>query len=157
LEVQWLGMSIVVLGVGNMLHSDDGAGPAAVQFLSGAGVPEGIFAFDCGTAPENFTGVVRRIGPDLVVIVDAALMGLAPGSIRRIGLEEVCDVAVGTHMVSLGFLAGFLRKVCPEVVVLGIEPVSLDEGVGLSDVVECAVREVAGFILYGKVGEFEKL
>ena len=72
---------IVVLGVGNSLHGDDGAGPAVAAGVAALGLP-GIAAYDCGTAPENFTGVVRRAGPDLLVIVDAAEMGLQAGSVR---------------------------------------------------------------------------
>ena len=58
-------MSIVLLGIGNPLHADDGAGPKLADML--AGTP-GVTAFNCGTAPENFTGLVRRLDPDLLIL-----------------------------------------------------------------------------------------
>ena len=75
---------IVVLGVGNFLHGDDGAGPAVAAGVLALGLP-GVSAFDCGTAPENFTGVVRRLHPDLLVVADAADMGLPAGSFGGCG------------------------------------------------------------------------
>ncbi|MCZ0860096.1 hydrogenase maturation protease [Methanocorpusculum sp. MG] len=145
---------IIVLGVGNSLHGDDGAGPAVAAGVAALGLP-GIAAYDCGTAPENFTGVVRRAGPDLLVIVDAAEMGLPTGSVRRIPLERICDTAIGTHMLALSHLVRFLADAAGEIVVVGVQPACMGDREGLSAAVERGVLEVVRCVREGDVGRIE--
>ncbi|MCQ2357124.1 MAG: hydrogenase maturation protease [Methanocorpusculum sp.] len=141
---------IVVLGVGNSLHGDDGAGPAVAAGVAALGLP-GVAAYDCGTAPENFTGVVRRAGPDLLVIVDAAEMGLLAGSVRRIPLERICDTAIGTHMLALSHLVRFLADAAGRIVVVGVQPACMGDREGLSVAVEEGIAEVVRCVREGDV------
>ena len=140
-----MSVSTAILGVGNSLHSDDGAGPYLAQLI--AGKNPSILAFDCGTAPENFTGVVRKLHPDMLIIADASLMNLTPGSIRRIPKNKIEDAAIGTHMMPLSTLVDFLKEDIPHITVLGIQPASLDTGDCLTPTVEEAVRTSADLIL----------
>ncbi len=132
-------MSIVLLGIGNPLHADDGAGPKLADML--AGTP-GVTAFNCGTAPENFTGLVRKLEPDLLIIADAADMGLAPGSIRVIPPEKIRDTSIGTHTLPLYHLVDFLAEPSRKIVVIGIQPASLDWTENLSEQVESVLNEL---------------
>ena len=141
---------IVVLGVGNSLHGDDGAGPAVAAGIAALGLP-GVAAYDCGTAPENFTGVVRRAGPDLLVIVDAAEMGLLAGSVRRIPLERICDTAIGTHMLALSHLVRFLADAAGRIVVVGVQPACMGDREDLSAAVAEGVAEVVRCVREGDV------
>jgi len=136
-------MTIVLLGIGNSLHSDDGAGPYLADLLSGN--PE-IAAFNCGTAPENFTGNVRRLAPDLLIIADAAEMGLPPGSVRIIPPEKIHDTAVGTHMLPLYHLVDFLAGVSQKIIIIGIQPENLAFGETLSDSVFSSINELSSII-----------
>ncbi|HJJ48013.1 MAG TPA: hydrogenase 3 maturation endopeptidase HyCI [Methanocorpusculum sp.] len=146
-------MTVVFLGVGNSLHTDDGAGPYLARLLEG----DGIQAFDCSTAPENFTGVVRRLHPKTLIIADASLMGCSPGDVRRIPLDKIHDTAVGTHMMSLAFLAEYLKEDAGEIIFLGIEPESLDEGSKLSNPVLSAVQNLKETIRCGGISEIPVL
>src|SRR5688572_985737 len=65
---------IAVLGVGQAIRGDDGAGVLLAQRLEALGGHSGLLAVDGGPAPENFTGLLRRFQPDLVLLADAALM-----------------------------------------------------------------------------------
>ncbi|HJJ27623.1 MAG TPA: hydrogenase 3 maturation endopeptidase HyCI, partial [Methanocorpusculum sp.] len=107
---------MVLLGVGNALHTDDGAGPYLADLISEEKNPK-ISAFNCGTAPENFTGVVRRLHPKHLIIADAALMNEKPGTLRRIPAEKIEDAAAGTHMLSLTHLIRYVSDAA-EVVTL---------------------------------------
>ena len=65
----------ILLGIGNPLNGDDGVGIyVAEQFRK-----EGWIPLACGTAPENFTGIIRKTRPSCLVLVDAAAMGIFPG------------------------------------------------------------------------------
>ncbi len=147
-------MVTVVLGVGNSLHGDDGAGPAVAERIAKLGAAD-IFSYDCGTAPENFTGLVRRIHPDLLVIVDAAEMGLPAGAVRRIPVERIHDTVIGTHMMALSHLVWFLRDASEEIVVVGVQPLCVGEGEGLSEAVEEGVAEVVRCVREGRLDFYD--
>jgi hydrogenase 3 maturation protease len=147
---------IVVLGVGNYLHGDDGVGPAVAERLAALGLPE-VSAYNCGMTPENFTGVVRRMRPDLLVIVDAAEMGLAAGSVRRIPSEKIHDTTIGTHMLALSHLVRFLMDVVDQILVVGVQPGCLWEGENLSEDAKEGVREIVQVICQGDFAKIAKL
>lgn len=138
-----------VLGVGNLLHSDDGAGPRLADMLS-CEKERGISAFNCGTAPENFTGVIRNLHPDLLIIADASLMNEAPGTLKRIPPEKIADAAVGTHMLPLSHLFCYLQDCAEKIILIGIQPESLEDGDDLSPNVEAAVCRLKELILSGE-------
>jgi len=73
----------ILLGIGNELRGDDGIGPYVADNL----FDDDWLVLNCGTAPGNFTQVVKRHKPELVVMVDAAEMGLQPGQYRRLSLQ----------------------------------------------------------------------
>ena len=139
----------IVLGLGNVLHSDDGAGPALADLIS-AEKSQSITAFNCGTAPENFTGVVRKLHPRLLIIADASLMNMQPGTLRKIPADKIADTAVGTHMLPLSHLIEYLREDADEIIMIGIQPENLNDGDELSPEVLCAVEQLKTLILSGK-------
>lgn len=69
-------MARAILGVGNPLRRDDGVGPWVAERMRGTGW-EVVVA---GSRVENALGLVRRLAPDLLVVVDAAEMGLPRGA-----------------------------------------------------------------------------
>lgn len=126
----------ILLGVGNSLLSDDGAG----VHVAGSFKKEGWTSYDCGTAPENFTSVVRKENPEIVLIVDAARMGLSPGDFRQIPEEKISDVSFGTHQLPLSRLTAYLQNYARKIIIIGIEPKNTDFGEELSPEVEDACR-----------------
>lgn len=129
----------ILFGVGNSLRGDDGAGCYVADHFHA----DGWIVVNCATAPENFTGIVRKHHPDLLVIVDAAAMGLAPGAVRRIAPESIEDVGLGTHMLPLSHLIGYLAKDARAIVLIGIQP----GHVVTSDDLSPAVREGADALI----------
>ncbi len=120
----------VLLGIGNELNGDDGVGPYCANNLEH---PD-WHTIDCATAPENFTGAVGKLSPKGIIIVDAALMGLHPGSIRIITENTIAEVGFSTHTISLEYLIRFLKDECPDcpATLIGVEPKSKTIGDPLS-------------------------
>jgi hydrogenase 3 maturation protease len=141
-------MKRLLLGVGNRLSRDDGVGPAAAERMDGA---EGWIAVDCGSALENASGIVRRENPDLLVVVDAARMGLPAGSIRRLPLDATDRMLASTHGLPLGFVIERLRPAAGDVLLVGVEPADLSFGEGLSDPVSTAVEDLVGLLRAGEL------
>lgn len=138
----------ILLGVGNTLRRDDGAG----SFVARNFRQEGWMAIDCGTVPENVTGIVRRERPGLVVIVDAADMGIFPGEFRVIPKEKVRDVSFGTHQLPLDIVIDYLLGLAERVVLVGIQPLVVETGEGLSPPVREGARRLIGMLGRGEIG-----
>ncbi|MDD3407399.1 MAG: hydrogenase 3 maturation endopeptidase HyCI [Methanomicrobium sp.] len=119
----------ILLGVGNTLKSDDGAGVYVAQNFE----HPGWTAYSCETSPENFTGIIRREKPKILIIVDAAYMGLSPGEFRIIPPDRLGVAGFDTHVMDLGKLIQFLQGLAGEIILLGIEPENTEFGDIISD------------------------
>jgi hydrogenase 3 maturation protease len=134
---------VAVLGVGSELRCDDAAGGLLAAAISRDPLP-GVHALDGGSAPENCTAEIRRIGPSHLVIVDAADLGESPGTIRVIPSEDIGGTSFGTHSLPLSVIADYLRtEVGCRVIVIGIQPKSLAFGQVVSPEIMEAVAETA--------------
>jgi len=128
----------MLLGVGNRLGRDDGVGPRVAVSLANTDWR----AVDCGTSLENATGLVAREAPDLLVIVDAARLGLAPGSVRTMPIRFHDRMLASTHGLPLGFVMDRIRDRVGEILLVGVEPEDLSLGEGLSPAVEKAAARL---------------
>ena len=130
---------VMVLGVGNLLLTDDGVGVSVAQTLAETPdkLPGGTTIMDGGTFGLDLAPRLRDI--DKLVIVDAVAHGSPPGHIGVWHGEEVARLfgnPLSVHQVGVDALLGaltLLGAVPPEVLVVGIEPFSVEPGVGLSE------------------------
>jgi len=125
---------VLVLGLGNPLMSDDGIGGFVLEKL--AARPEqfpDIDFLDAGTAGM---AVLHHIaGRKKVVLIDCAIMGTEPGTIKRFTPEQVDSVKQLAHfsmhemdMLKVIEISKSLGE-CPEqIVFFGIEPESTAQG-----------------------------
>ena len=125
----------ILLGIGNLLNGDDGAGIYVAEQFRG----DDWISLACGTAPENFTGIVRKTRPNCLVLVDAAAMGLSPGEFRIIPRHKIADISIGTHQLPLSLLIDFLSDAARRIVLIGIQP----ERAGTGEAISLQVREGA--------------
>jgi len=125
----------ILLGIGNLLNGDDGAGIYVAEQFRG----DDWISLACGTAPENFTGIVRKTRPNCLVLVDAAAMGLSPGEFRIIPRHKIADVSIGTHQLPLSLLIDFLSDSAERIILIGIQP----ERAGTGEEISLRVKEGA--------------
>lgn len=153
----------IVLGVGNRLGGDDAVGTCLADMLNQrrkkaeADAPIEITAIDAGTAPESYTSVIRRHRPDLLILVDAADMGLPPGALRRIPPERISTVSFSTHHMPLSLFVSYVNEFCRKVLLIGVQPERTQMGKQLSEVVRKSVKELVKAILEGRVAEIPLL
>jgi hydrogenase 3 maturation protease len=153
----------IVLGIGNRLGGDDAAGTYVVDILNrrkkrakGNSTSQ-IIAVDVGTAPESYTSVIRQHRPDLLIMVDAADMGLQPGALRIIPPEKITVLSFSTHHMPLSMLVSYVNELCGEVLLVGLQPEATEMSKCLSRAVRKSVKELAEFILEGHVAEIPLL
>ncbi len=139
------GSKTVIVGIGNTLKSDDGAGPAICTKLEGKTSAEII---DVGTVPENFIQVICRMKPQVVLVIDAVDFGSTPGDSIIFAPDQLNSFAISTHTLSPRIFADVVRQtIDTKVVFLGIQPKHLQFGESLSDEVAGAVDKLAGILL----------
>jgi len=143
------GRKCVVVGVGNELRGDDAAGARLAQHLEAAipsaQTPSSVapLIFHAGDVPEDYAVRVADQCPEVVLLLDAAAMGLPPGSCRLLAAEDIPPVPGVTHRPSLEMFAAFVRLDCgAQTYLLGIQPHMAHLGMGdeMSPEVEAALE-----------------
>ncbi|MCK9604702.1 MAG: hydrogenase maturation protease, partial [Candidatus Omnitrophica bacterium] len=98
---------VMILGIGNTMRSDDGAGSILAARLKDKVPPEVI---DAGAAPENYLEKVIQKKPDTVVIFDAADFGGKPGELRILEAEDLKTANLfSTHNASISLVTNYLQ------------------------------------------------
>jgi hydrogenase 3 maturation protease len=139
---------IVILGIGNELNSDDGLGIRAAKKLKKtlSGIA-GIEVLAAGTSPENLTGLLRRLSPSHVLLIDAVDTGETAGTLRLVDYRDIKESMPSTHTLPISVFVKYLeQELDTKVVILGIQPENLDFGTKLSVEVEKSVEMVVDMI-----------
>jgi hydrogenase maturation protease len=130
----------VILGVGNLLLTDDGVGIHAIQKLQvDYSLPAGVQVVDGGTCGLDLLQFLE--GVDHLIIIDAARLGKTPGSIVRLEGDQVpayLALKTSPHEIGLPELlfTARLTDIYPEkVVVFGVQPESIETHLGLTPAV----------------------
>jgi hydrogenase maturation protease len=151
---------VLVAGVGNIFFSDDAFGCEVVRRLADETLPEGVVVADFGIKGVHLAYELLD-GYDTVIMVDAAPCGGKPGDLYLIEpeLEEIAesplaqaaadgesalvdahglepDAIFGMFKALLSGEQGTLRRA----LVVGCEPESVEEGIGLTETVAAAVE-----------------
>lgn len=129
----------VIVGIGNMLKRDDGAGPALAQRLLRSGkVP----VIDAGNAPENYIGKIASLNKKNIIFLDALDFSAQPGGYKLFNIDDVYDGNIASHTFSIGFIFDLIRsEIDCTGYVLGIQPFDLRFGSGLTEAVADALDE----------------
>lgn len=133
---------VLVVGVGNTLRGDDGAGPLLIEYLEGK-VETSLL--DVGVEPLNYMGVIESASPDTIVVFDAADIGEEEGVVKRVDPKDLSNCStVSTHSIPLFQILELMKMMTgAEVVVFGVQPASLRLGDGISSRVESGVKRFA--------------
>jgi hydrogenase 3 maturation protease len=136
---------LAILGAGSCLMADDAAGVLITDALIErfGEETEHFSIFTGSTAPECFTGVIKRFRPDHVLLIDAADIGGEPGELCSIDPTVVDGVSFSTHMLPLKVMLEYLNKeIGCRTTIIGIQPVSLDFDGDMTPAVKKTVDEL---------------
>jgi hydrogenase maturation protease len=142
---------IVVLGVGNLLLSDEGVGVHVANQLMNMELPASVEVYEGGTDGFRLMNLVT--GADRLVVVDAVKGGGEPGSIYRFDIKDAPSSpdAYKTSVHQIGILevihfSEFVGKT-PETTIIGVEPKSLEMAMELSPEVAAKVPRVIELVM----------
>jgi hydrogenase maturation protease len=144
---------VVVVGCGNLLRGDDGAGPECVRLLAEGGLPPGVVAIDAGTSGADVVLCMR--GANRVILVDACRSGRPPGSLIPLSAAELTEIPPTGPLDSHAFrwidavrltraLGG--KEPGPTISVWLVEAADFTPGSGLTPPVAAAVAQLAAEI-----------
>jgi hydrogenase maturation protease len=142
---------IVILGVGNLLLSDEGVGVHVAHKLMEMDLPAGVEVIEGGTDGFRLMNVVTEA--DRLIVVDAVKGGSLPGSIYRFDIKDAPSSpdAYKTSVHQIGILEivhlSELIGQTPETTVIGVEPKSLEMGMALSPEVQEKIPKIIELIL----------
>jgi hydrogenase maturation protease len=131
---------VLVLGLGNLLLSDDGVGLRLLEGVAGSAPAEFL---DGGT--QGLALLPYFAGRRALIILDAVALGAPAGTVHLLTGASLrahrATTAHGSNALELLEVAALLGELPPSVTIIGIEPARIATGIGLSAEVECAVPE----------------
>lgn len=143
---------ILVVGLGNLLLGDEGAGVHTVRELEKRPLPSYVDAVDGGTAGLDLLDLIR--GYEKVVIIDAVDADEEAGTIFRFTPQEVASASEGlplslhqTEVLQVLQLATYIGRALPPVVIYGIQPQSTSWSTELSPAVQARVSDLVASLL----------
>jgi hydrogenase maturation protease len=144
--------SVLVLGIGNPIMSDDAVGGRLLQLLEQRyRFPSAVKLVDGDTMG---TALLHHLeGVEKLLVVDAVETGGPPGTLIRLADDEIPRVMVAklsphqqglSDLLAVASLQGWIPR---EVVVWGVQPASLDLGIDLSPSVAAQLEPLTARIL----------
>jgi hydrogenase maturation protease len=143
--------NIVVLGVGNLLLSDEGVGIHVVHQLMKMALPPGVAVIEGRVYGLALVDVAAKA--DRLIVIDAVRGGGVPGTIYRFGPEEL---SLGSNAYKMSVheigilevihLAGLVGRT-PQTTIIGVEPGSLEIGMELSPEIQAKVPRIIELVV----------
>ena len=141
----------VVLGVGNILLSDEGVGVHVANELMKLDLPPDVSVIEGGTDGFRLLNIITDA--DRLIVIDAVKGDASPGSIYRFDIDDVrnCPSGFKTSVHQIGILevidlSGLIGKT-PCTTIIGIEPKSLEMGMELSPEIKGKVPKIIKLVL----------
>ena len=139
---------VTVLGIGNVILSDEGFGVRVVEYLAANyDFPDEVQLIDGGTLGIELTHYVT--GTDKLLIIDSINGGKAPGTeFRFTGSDIKAHFAdkISAHEIGIQDVLTMLeltgRKI-PRMTVIGAQPYHIGAGVNLSEPMQKLLRSTA--------------
>ncbi|HUF31955.1 MAG TPA: hydrogenase maturation protease [Acidimicrobiales bacterium] len=135
---------VVVGGIGNIFLGDDGFGVEVAQRLAGASLPPEVTVVDVGIRGLHLAFDLLE-GCETLILVDAMATGGAPGTVVVLEPDPTGSdgaAALDAHSIDPQAVLAMVADMggtIGRVLVVGCQPASLEEGIGLSPPVTAAV------------------
>ncbi len=146
------GVRVLIVGVGNVLHGDDGFGVAVAERLSQRTYPEGVRVTETGIGGIHLVHELMA-GYDALIVIDAVDRNREPGTVmvidadvldvQTLPLHERNDKLADMHLATpeRALMVARAVGVLPaQTIIVGCQPVEVETlGIGLTDIISAAV------------------
>ena len=143
---------VTILGVGNVILTDEGFGVRAAEYLDHHYTfPDNVQIVDGGTLGIELTQYVT--GTNKLLVIDSINGGAEPGTVFRFHNDAIMEHfqdKLSAHEIGIQDVLALLTVTghkIPEVIVIGAQPFDLEAGVGLSDGMQALLPQIVEQIL----------
>jgi hydrogenase maturation protease len=137
---------ILILGVGNLLLSDEGVGVHVAQRLMHMALPPEVHVVEGGTDGFGLVNVILEA--DRMILIDAVKGGGQPGSIYRFDIDDCPPYPdlfkTSVHQISILEVINLSSLIgsTPQTTIIGVEPLCLEMGMELSPQIEAKIPKI---------------
>jgi hydrogenase maturation protease len=141
---------ILILGVGNLLLSDEGIGVHVAQRMMELDMPPEVHVVEGGTDGFGLVSVILEA--DRMILIDAVKGGGQPGSIYRFDIDDCPPYPdlfkTSVHQISILEVINLSSLIgsTPQTTIIGVEPQCLDMGMELSPQIEAQIPKIIQMI-----------
>jgi hydrogenase maturation protease len=143
--------SILILGIGNILLKDEGIGVHVVRRLKEMPLPENVEVLDGGTAGLELVDFIEN--RKKLIVIDAVKTGDRPGTIYRLTEENLRikpKAIMSFHEIDFLdalHISDVISNKPEEIVVIGIEPKDISDGLELSPEIEERIPRIIEIVM----------
>jgi hydrogenase maturation protease len=142
---------ILIMGVGNILLKDEGIGVHVVGRLKEMSLPENVEVLDGGTAGLDLVDFMENRRK--LIVIDAVKSGGKPGTIYRLTEENLKikpKAIISFHEIDFLdalYMSDVMKNKPEEVIVIGIEPKDMSDGIDLSPEIEERIPRIIEIVM----------
>lgn len=142
---------ILVLGIGNILLRDEGVGVRVIEAMREIQLPSGVELMDGGTSGVDLVDEIADRSK--LIVVDAARSDEPPGTIFRMGMEDLLPgEGQSMSLHEFGLLdtlvtARTLGCLPRQIVIFGVQPRDVTSGLELSETIQALIPGLIKAIL----------
>ncbi|MEN6461887.1 MAG: HyaD/HybD family hydrogenase maturation endopeptidase [Syntrophomonas sp.] len=150
----------IILGLGNPLFQDEGLGIHVIHRLMNEDISNRAELIDGGTDALALLGLVEEA--EYLLIIDAINGDDIPGSVRRFAGQEIpffLSSRMSPHQIGFQEVLALARmrgRLPDHIVLLGVEPLSLDWGTKLTTPVAASLPQLTKMI-YEQINSWVEL
>ncbi len=140
-------MRAVVLGIGNTILTDEAAGVRAAEMLErDYRMPDNVQVIDGGTSGMEMIEDLSNL--DFLIVLDVVKTGAVAGTVVKIAGDDIPVFfrrKLSPHQIGLPDVLASLElldTMPKEIIVLGVEPISLELGMEMTATIAAKVPEL---------------
>lgn len=139
---------VVVAGIGNLFRRDDFVGVEIVRKLQDR-VSRSVYLIEGETLPESFMEPITKFNPTHILLIDAGMLNLTPGSARLVNPAQLMKrAAISTHLLPLRIFCDYLIETTDaKLSLIVIQPEDTSFGEGLTPKLREAVINLTEILL----------
>lgn len=142
---------IMVMGVGNILLSDEGLGVRFLDELSKKSLSENVELLEGGTAGLELVHLIQDV--DFLIIVDAVNAKTEPGSLFRFKPGDIQifpeEYEVSFHQIGIVEVLAMANVLgqAPQTLIFGVQPKSIEWGMEISPEIQALFPRLVELVL----------
>ena len=124
---------VVIAGIGNPFRRDDFVGVEIVRKLQNR-ISQSVYLIEGETVPESFIAPITKFKPTHILVIDAGLLNLKPGSSKLLDPTQLAKrTSISTHLLPLRIFCDYLAETTgAKISLLVVQPKDTRFGEGLT-------------------------